>query len=72
MMLLALRCVAAGMCCHVAVSTCFFVLHLHAGDIFELAYLILRRMEECFFQSELKNSLFSENEMSVAMHVSTI
>jgi len=46
MMLLALCCAAAGMCFHVAVSTCFCVLHLHAGDIFELAYLTLRTMEE--------------------------
>jgi len=46
MKLLAFRCVAAGMCFHVAVSNCFCVLHLHAGDMFELAYLTLRTMEE--------------------------
>jgi hypothetical protein len=48
------------------------VLHLHAGGIFELDYVILRTTEEWFLQSELKNSLFSENEKSVEMHVSTI
>jgi len=46
MMLLALHCVTAGMCFHIAVRPCFCVLHLHAGDIFELAYLTLRKMEE--------------------------
>lgn len=71
-MLLTLCCVAAGMCFHVAVSTCFFELHLHAGDIFELAYLILRQLKSLFFQSELINNLFSENEKSLEMQVSTI
>ena len=45
MILLTLCCVAAGMCFHVAVSTCICVLRLHAGGIFELAHLILRTTE---------------------------